>query len=287
MDTYEFGPFRLDTCSGILLHGSEPVVLGHRAVALLRALVQRPGALVSKDALIEAAWPGQAVEDSNLPVQIAALRRALGTAPGGDRWIETMPRRGYRFIGPVVAQKENSVILAPPQADSARVPVTTPHAEAERRQTPSTQAEPIETPHLNLLPEHVALSDAHPLRLDARQAEAGADFETAEKLWRQVIAVLPVDSEAYDAVRPIAPKDAAAPAPTPVYEGRRSPAASSGGAVRLARRRLLALGGLGAAGVGAIAAVPLVRSTPIRAPRCLGSAAMVIRVSAEALNRMS
>jgi DNA-binding winged helix-turn-helix (wHTH) protein len=47
------------------------------------------------------AWPNQAVEESNLTVQIAALRRVLGQAPGGDRWIETMPRRGYRFIGPV------------------------------------------------------------------------------------------------------------------------------------------------------------------------------------------
>jgi hypothetical protein len=86
MDTYELGPFRLDTQSRMLLRGSEPVLLGRRAVALLRALVERPGALVSKDALIEAAWPGPAVEDSNLLVQIATLRQALGEAPGGERW---------------------------------------------------------------------------------------------------------------------------------------------------------------------------------------------------------
>ena len=60
------------------------------------------------DVLIDAAWPGQAVEDSNLTVQIAALRRVLGEAtPGGDRWIETMPRHGYRFIGPVVAESSS------------------------------------------------------------------------------------------------------------------------------------------------------------------------------------
>jgi DNA-binding winged helix-turn-helix (wHTH) protein/predicted ATPase len=134
MDTYELGPFRLDTHNGVLLHRSEPVALGRRAVALLRALVERPGALVSKDALIEAAWPGQAVEDSNLPVQIAALRRALGEAPGGDRWIETMPRRGYRFIGPVVAAQENSVISAPPQVDTPGDAEPIRHREAERRQ---------------------------------------------------------------------------------------------------------------------------------------------------------
>src|SRR6266853_9221 len=94
------GPFRLDMRRHLLLRGSEPVPLGKRAILLLRALVERPGAVVLKDALIEAAWPGQAVEDSNLTVQIAALRRVLGEAAGGDRWIETMPRRGYRFIGP-------------------------------------------------------------------------------------------------------------------------------------------------------------------------------------------
>jgi DNA-binding winged helix-turn-helix (wHTH) protein len=105
MDTYELGPFHLDTQSRMLPHGSEPVLLGRRAVALLRALVERPGALVSKDALIKAAWPGQAVEDSNLLVQIATLRRALGEAPGGERWIETTPRRGYRFIGPIAISK--------------------------------------------------------------------------------------------------------------------------------------------------------------------------------------
>jgi DNA-binding winged helix-turn-helix (wHTH) protein len=89
------------------------VALGRRAVALLCALVERPCALVSKDVLIEAAWPGQAVEDSNLTVQIAALRRVLGEAtPGGDRWIETMPRHGYRFIGPpVVKPKRNKAQL--------------------------------------------------------------------------------------------------------------------------------------------------------------------------------
>jgi TolB-like protein/tetratricopeptide (TPR) repeat protein len=74
--------------------------LGRRAIALLRVLVERSGKPVSKNALIEAAWPGLAIEDSNLTVQIAALRRVLAEEPGGDRWIETLPRRGYRFIGP-------------------------------------------------------------------------------------------------------------------------------------------------------------------------------------------
>jgi adenylate cyclase len=89
-----------------LFLGAEPVALSKRAVALLRILVERAGALVSKNALIEAAWPGLAIEESNLTVQIAALRRALGEEPGGQDWIVTLPRRGYRFVGPAVTQSE-------------------------------------------------------------------------------------------------------------------------------------------------------------------------------------
>jgi DNA-binding winged helix-turn-helix (wHTH) protein len=123
---YALGPFRLDTQDNLLFRGTEPLALGRRALALLRALVERPGALVSKDALIEAAWPGQAVEESNLTVQIAALRKVLGEVPGGDRWIETMPRRGYRFIAPVgpapVVDGDANGIEPRPRADADRSP---------------------------------------------------------------------------------------------------------------------------------------------------------------------
>src|SRR5277367_3268918 len=126
MTIHALGPFRLDTGNDLLFRGGELVVLGRRAIALLRALVERPGAPVSKVALIEAAWPGQAVEDSNLTVQIAALRRVLGQEPGGDRWIETLPRRGYRFVGPVIAEDENGVLEMPPQINAAPDAAPTP-----------------------------------------------------------------------------------------------------------------------------------------------------------------
>ncbi len=99
---HEFGPFRLDVAAEILFRGAEPIVLGQRAVALLRLLVERAGEPVSKDALIEAAWPGLAIEDSNLTVQIAALRRVFEEVAGAADWIETLPRRGYRYVGPSV-----------------------------------------------------------------------------------------------------------------------------------------------------------------------------------------
>jgi adenylate cyclase len=108
---YALGPFRLDTQSDLLWRGTEPAALGRRGIALLRALVERRGAVVSKDALIDAAWSGQVVEENNLTVQIAALRRVLGGEPGGDRWIETMPRRGYRFVGPVLTTEQNDATV--------------------------------------------------------------------------------------------------------------------------------------------------------------------------------
>ena len=108
-----------------------------------RALVERPGAVVAKAALIEAAWPGQAVADSNLTVQIAAWRRVSSQEPGGDCWIETMPRRGYRFIGPVVVSEGNGVIAAPVQVDPPRQAVPIEHGEAERRQITALSCELI------------------------------------------------------------------------------------------------------------------------------------------------
>ena len=137
MTIHVLGPFRLDTRDDLLWRGSEPVALGRRAIALLRTLVERRGALVSKDALIEAAWPGQAVEDSNLTVQIAALRRVLGEAPGGDRWIETMPRRGYRFVAPVVADVDDGVTVATPEVEPAPVLL----GDGERRQITAMSCE--------------------------------------------------------------------------------------------------------------------------------------------------
>lgn len=69
-DLYQFGPFRLDPVAGILYHRAEPTMLGQRAVALLRRLLENAGIPVSKDALIEAGWGGSAVADNNLTVRL-------------------------------------------------------------------------------------------------------------------------------------------------------------------------------------------------------------------------
>ena len=99
---YEFGPYCLDTGTGLLMLGDQPTALGPRATTLLQKLVEQAGHLVGKELLIETAWSGLVVEESNLTVQIATLRKLLDES-GGAAWIETMPRRGYRYVGPPVS----------------------------------------------------------------------------------------------------------------------------------------------------------------------------------------
>jgi len=97
---FAFGPFVLDPGAGTLLRNDDPVAVGHRGVKLLEALVRRPGEILGKAELMDAAWPGRAVEEGNLTVQIAQLRKLLGPADGGE-WIATVPRVGYRFTGAI------------------------------------------------------------------------------------------------------------------------------------------------------------------------------------------
>ncbi len=123
---YAIGPFRLDVAAEILFRGAEPVALGQRAVALLRVLVEGAGAPISKDTLIESAWPGLAIEDSNLTVQIAALRRVFAEEAGGETWIETLPRRGYRYVGPAVVKQQQSLGAAEVPPAAALVPPDNP-----------------------------------------------------------------------------------------------------------------------------------------------------------------
>ncbi|TGS73664.1 adenylate cyclase, partial [Mesorhizobium sp. M3A.F.Ca.ET.175.01.1.1] len=88
---FVFGPFVLNAETGTLLRKKIPIPVGYRALLLLEALVERPGEVLSKSELINAAWPGTAVEEGNLSVQIASLRKLLGPAPDGEDWIATVP----------------------------------------------------------------------------------------------------------------------------------------------------------------------------------------------------
>lgn len=97
---FEFGPFRLDTVNHELLRDGRAVPLKPKAFDLLRILVENRGRIVPKDDLLRRVWPDAVVEESSLTQNIYELRKALS---GADRYIENVPKRGYRFTAEVTA----------------------------------------------------------------------------------------------------------------------------------------------------------------------------------------
>jgi len=93
-----FGPFRLDARRRMLYRDGASVALGTRGIDILCALAASPGALVTKDELISKVWSGAIVEDNAIQAQVSALRKALEDGKGGQRYIVTVPGRGYRFV---------------------------------------------------------------------------------------------------------------------------------------------------------------------------------------------
>src|ERR671920_1132564 len=98
---YEFGPYRLDASERQLWRGAEPVRLTPKELDTLSALVRGAGRLMSKEELLREIWPDTFVGEATLAQNVFTLRRALGEAEGGKSYIETVPRRGYRFAAAV------------------------------------------------------------------------------------------------------------------------------------------------------------------------------------------
>jgi DNA-binding winged helix-turn-helix (wHTH) protein len=96
-----FGPFRLFPTQFLLLEGDKPVFVGSRALEILTVLLERPGALISKQELMARVWPNVFVEPNNLTVHMSALRRTLRDGRNGNRFIVNVPGRGYSFVASV------------------------------------------------------------------------------------------------------------------------------------------------------------------------------------------
>jgi len=109
---YEFGPFCLDASERVLLRDGRVVPLPPKAFSTLLTLVLNRGRLVEKDTLMERVWPDEFVEESNLAQHIFTLRKALGETVGNTKYIETVPRRGYRFVAPVSERRKESAEVA-------------------------------------------------------------------------------------------------------------------------------------------------------------------------------
>jgi DNA-binding winged helix-turn-helix (wHTH) protein/class 3 adenylate cyclase/tetratricopeptide (TPR) repeat protein len=104
----EFGTFRIDTGRGRLERGGELVPVPPKAFDLLLLLVHQPGKVLSKSELMRALWPEVFVEEANLTQHVFTLRKALGVQPGGQPYIETVPRRGYSFKAEVRVASANA-----------------------------------------------------------------------------------------------------------------------------------------------------------------------------------
>ncbi len=136
-----FGEYRFDPTGQTLSRGGELVTLSPKASAVLRCLLERAGRLVSKDELLDRVWPDAAVSDASLKVCIGEIRRALGDAVSTERFVATVHRRGYRFVGaldageaPVVAAAATGGSLVGRDAPLATVRAALERASAGERQ---------------------------------------------------------------------------------------------------------------------------------------------------------
>ncbi len=100
-EVLRFGPFHYYVQRRLVVAGNRQLRMGSRALEILQVLLENAGSVVSKEAIIARVWPTTVVEDSNLRVHIAALRRALGDGQGGQRYIANIPLRGYSFVADV------------------------------------------------------------------------------------------------------------------------------------------------------------------------------------------
>ncbi len=193
---YEFGEFRLDVRNRLLLRNGELVHLTFKVFQLLLVLVENSGQLLEKDELMETVWPDAIVEEANLKNSISTLRKALGEERGTECFIQTLPKRGYRFIAPVTLLSDEGEIyrvekrttaeiiideveVERPLASTDEIPVQTDNAQAvisaasgqlsiERSLTSHSGSKLLATEQLNSLsavPQALALQGRQPKAL--------------------------------------------------------------------------------------------------------------------------
>jgi DNA-binding winged helix-turn-helix (wHTH) protein/predicted Zn-dependent protease len=134
---YEFGPFRLKADERLLLRYGQVVQLTPKAFDVLLALVEQRGRLLEKETLLKIVWPDSFVEEGNLADNISRVRKALGDGENGQKYIETIPRRGYRFVAevrqssketPTTVEANSPAAVISPSVDPATAPPSWPNA---------------------------------------------------------------------------------------------------------------------------------------------------------------
>jgi DNA-binding winged helix-turn-helix (wHTH) protein/tetratricopeptide (TPR) repeat protein len=124
---YEFGPFRLELEEKLLSYEGKTVALAPKVFETLVLLIENKGRVVKKEEMMKMLWPDRYVEESNLTQNIFMLRKIFSEAPGKDQYIETVPKRGYRFVGTVKEVQEEVK-----QAEEESVPVEEPESELQQ-----------------------------------------------------------------------------------------------------------------------------------------------------------
>ena len=127
--SYRFDPFVLDGRAYRLMRGETPLELPPKVLDLLFLLAATPGALLTKEDIFDALWPGVSVTDNAITQVVSDLRQALGDTPASPAFVQTVPRRGYRFIASVTVVDNGAQSSAAPaapagQRDAASVPAT-------------------------------------------------------------------------------------------------------------------------------------------------------------------
>jgi DNA-binding winged helix-turn-helix (wHTH) protein/TolB-like protein/Flp pilus assembly protein TadD len=120
---YDFGPFRVDELERVLLRGEDVVPLTPKAFEILLVLVESSGHVLTKEQLMKRVWPDSFVEEANLSHNIYKLREALGEGRDGEKFIETLPRRGYRFVAKVTEMDDQGSDLIVEEHSRARIVV--------------------------------------------------------------------------------------------------------------------------------------------------------------------
>src|SRR5450759_1396756 len=118
---YEFGPFRVNATERLLQRGDETIPLTPKVMDTLLVLIESKGHVLTKDELMQMLWPDSFVEESSLTQNISLLRRALGEAGNGRPYIETIPKRGYRFIAEVREREDSGTELVMQERTTTQV----------------------------------------------------------------------------------------------------------------------------------------------------------------------
>jgi Tol biopolymer transport system component/DNA-binding winged helix-turn-helix (wHTH) protein len=134
----EFGQYRYDPASQVLYGDGDEIPLPPRVARVLELLIERRGAIASKEELIERAWPGAFVTEDSLTQAVSQLRQLLGDDPQRPAFVETVPRRGYRFIAEICGGPEADTDTLPPPSSDRR-----PGATATEVRTADAQSKPI------------------------------------------------------------------------------------------------------------------------------------------------